>query len=136
MNDQRELLVELSEKATTIIVKEFSPDSMKIQYNAQGHVEGKYSAGHIETADILQKTDGTLEYEARAIETTREGDVIMLSAKGMGEQQGPTIMKFQAQVTFMTQSKKLNWLNSANGWAEGYADQSANVVSIKIYTIK
>jgi hypothetical protein len=133
MNTKRELLTEVNEKATTIIIKEISQAGAKLQYNAQGTAKGKYSAGHLETVDILQKPDGTFEYEARAIESTPEGDVIMLMGKETGKQVGPTSGSFQGELSFMTQSKELGWLNSAKGWVEGTTNQQTNEANIKVY---
>ena len=113
-----ELLIETKEKATTVIIKEFSAGGVKLQYNAQGEVSGKYSGAHLETVDIVQKADGTFEYEARGIDTTKDGDLLLLTGKGTGKQVDPTGATFQGTITFMTQSKNLGWLNSTKAIVE------------------
>lgn len=129
--DKGELLFEINEKATSRVIKEFSENGAKFQFNAEGEVKGKYSGKHIETVDILLKQDGSNEFDWHAIEFTKEGDVVMFQGKGTGKQGG-----FQAQISYMTGSKKLAWLNSAKGWAEGTANLMTNETSFKVYAMK
>ena len=74
--EKREPLMEVKEKNTAIIIKDFSKDGVKMQVNLSGEVKGKYNANHVETSENLLKMDGTMEWEARAMETTDDGDVI------------------------------------------------------------
>ena len=126
-----ELWFEVKEKATSRVIKEFSDAGAKFQYNAEGEVTGKYSGKHIETVDIVLKRDGTNEFEWRAIEFTKEGDTVMFWGKGTGKQGG-----FQGEISYMTGSKKLAWLNSAKGWAEGTANLMTNETVFKVYSLK
>jgi len=127
----QEQILEIKDKNAVTIIKEFSSDGSKIQFNSTGEVKGKYSGMHTETTDILQKMDGTSEWESRAIDTTREGDVIMISGKGTGKME-----KFEGEYTFMTGSKKLAWLNSTKAWVEGMADMKNGGATIKVYAQK
>jgi len=127
-NKNREKILEIKDKNAVTIIKEFTPDGSKIQFNSTGEVKGKYSGMHTETVDILQKMDGTSEWESRAIDTTREGDIIMISGKGTGKMD-----KFEGEYTFMTGSKKLAWLNSTKARAEGTADMRGGGATIQVY---
>jgi hypothetical protein len=126
-----ELILEISDKTSVTIIKEFLKDGVKIQFNSVGETKGKYSAAHTETVDILQKMDGTNEWESRAIDATKEGDMIMISGKGVG-----TMAGFQGEYTFMTMSKKLAWLNTTKAYVEGTSDMQKNEANIKVYAIK
>jgi hypothetical protein len=131
-----EFLVEVNQKMTAIIIKEFSRDGVKIQSNAVGKVTGKYSARRLETIDILQKQDGSNRWDSRIVETTSEGDVIMIAAKGKGVQDSPSTLTFRGKRTIMTQSKKLSSLNSRECWIEGTNDLENNVATFKVYLMK
>lgn len=135
--EKKDLIVEINEKSTAVIIKEFSQTGAKIQYNAMGEVKGKYSGSHIETVDVFQKMDGTNEYEVRAIETTKDGDTIMLMGKGTGRQEmGSTTGTFKGECTYMTMSPKLSWLNNKKAWIEGSNDLKSGEANIKIYAMK
>jgi len=71
---EEEFLGELSEKTTSVTIKEFTPDGVLISYNLQGTQKGQYDATHMETVDALFKPDGTYEFEARGIDQTDDGD--------------------------------------------------------------
>ncbi len=127
----REKMLEIKDKNAVTIIKEFTKDGARIQFNSTGEVKGKYSAMHTETVDILQKMNGTNEWESRAMDTTPEGDIIMISGKGTGKME-----TFEGEYTFMTGSKKLAWLNSTKAWAEGTADMKNGGATIQVYTKK
>src|SRR2546425_3488073 len=130
---KEELIGELKEKTTTITVKDFSPAGIRIEYNSEGEVIGRYSARHIETASVLVKPDGTSEYEARGIDTTNDGDTILITAKGRGWVETPTKSRFEGEDTFQTASKKLAWLNTVKGRHEGTFNPATGEVSIRLY---
>lgn len=135
MMEKQELLTETSEKATTVTIKEISQTGIKLQYNAQGMVKGKYNGGHLQTVDVVQKIDGTFEYEARGIDSTTDGELIIMTGKGTGRQTSPTTTSFQGELSFMTQSNKFAWLNKAKGRVEGSTNQQTNEASFKVYTM-
>ncbi len=126
-----EQILEIKDTTSVTIIKEFLKDGIKIQFNSLGETKGRYSASHTETVDIVQKMDGTNEWESRAIDSTKEGDLILISGKGVGR-----MNTFQGEYTFMTQSPKLAWLNNTKTYAEGIADMVSNVATIKVYAVK
>ena len=129
-------LVEVKQKMTAIIIKEFSKEGVKIQSNAMGKVTGQYAGRHLETIDILQKQDGSNQWESRIIQTTTDCDVIMIAAKGIGKQETLTTLRFQGEGTFITPSKRLSSLSSARCWIEGTNDLENNEATFVIYTMK
>ncbi len=126
-----EQILEIKDKTAVTIIKEFMNDGVKIQFNSVGESKGRYQAQHTETVDIVQKMDGTNEWESRAIDVTHDGDIIMISGKGMGKMD-----TFQGEYTFMTQSPKLAWLNSSKAYAEGMTDMRSNQATIKVYAVR
>jgi hypothetical protein len=134
--EKSNFLVEVKQKITSITIKEFTEDGVKIEYNAMGKITGKYSGRHLETIDILRKEDGSNQWESRIIQTTTDGDVIMILAKRIGKQDTPTTVRFQGEGAIMTQSKKFNELNSMQCWIEGTNDLKNNEADFTIYTMK
>jgi hypothetical protein len=134
--EKKDMLAEIKEKTSTVTIKEFSQDGAMIEYNSTGEVKGKYHANHIETTDVKMKMDGTNEWESRAMETTKEGDVVMISGKGTGRQESAMTGSFNGEVTYMTNSSRLSWLNNTKGWVEGIMDQKNNEATMKIYQEK
>jgi len=131
-----EQILEIRHKTSVTIIKEFVKDGVKIQFNSAGEVTGRYSARHTETVDILQKMDGTNEWEVKAMEMTKEGDVIMITGKGTGKQEKAMEGSFKGEVMFMTNSPKLTWLNNTKAWVEGMTDLKNNEATIKVYAEK
>jgi hypothetical protein len=129
--EKGELLFEINEKATARTVKEFSEDGAKFQYNAEGQVAGKYFGKHIETVDIVLKRDGSNQWEIRAIDFVKDGTIVMFIGKGTGKQGG-----FQGEISYMTGSKELAWLNFTEAWMEGTANLMTNETAFKIYSTK
>jgi len=129
--EKKEMLVEIKEKTNAVIIKEFSQDGAMIQYNSSGEAKGKYHANHVETTDVKMKMDGTNEWESRAMEMTKEGDVIMIWGKGTGQQNN-----FMGEVTYMTNSPRLSWLNNTKAKVEGMTDLKNNEATIKVWADK
>ncbi len=126
-----EMILEIKEKTSVTIIKEFTENGAKIQFNSVGESKGLYEAKHTETVDLLLKMDGSSEWESRAIDVTKEGEVIMLSAKGMGRGN-----IFQGELSFMTGSKELSWLNNSKSYIEGSSDPQGIEASMKVYAVK
>ncbi len=126
-----EQIFEIKDKAVVTIIKEITKDGLKIQYNSMGQVTGKYNAMHIETVDIVQKMDGTNTWESRAVDTTKEGEIVVVSGKGIGK-----MTSFQGEYNYMTNSPKLAWLNSTKAFAEGTNDMTSGSAEIKVYAVK
>lgn len=130
-----ELIVETKEKGTTVRVKEFAHNGVKLEFNGQGQSTGKYNGGHLETVDVLQKNDGTYEFEARGVDATAEGDVITYTGKGTGTPAGsPGMATFRGEVKFSTHSDRFKWLNDTKARVEGTTNQMTNEASFKIYS--
>ena len=128
-----ELLGEVKEKTTTITVKDFSPLGARVEYNQLGEVKGIYNATHIETVNVLFKPDGSAEYEGRGIDTTSDGDTILLTAKGKGKGETPTKISFEGETTFQTSSKKLAWLNNVKAQHRGTANPVTGEASYSLH---
>jgi len=77
-----------------------------------------------------------MEWESRAMETTKEGDVVMVTGKGTGRQEKPMESSYKGEVNFMTNSSRLNWLNNTKAYVEGMIDQKNGEVSGKMYAVK
>ena len=131
--EKKEMLAEIKEKTTALIIKEFTADGAMVQYNSMGEVKGKYHGIHMETANVKLKMDGTNEWEVKAMEITKEGDVVMATGSGTGRQENAMEGSFKGEVTYMTNSPRLSWLNNTKGWVEGMTDQKNNEATIKVY---
>ena len=117
---QEELLGEYHGKIVTTTVKEISPSGVRIEINEEGQIKGKrYNVHHTETASILLKPDGTSEWETKAIETTKEGDVVVAWGGGTGRTSAPNTATWEGKIQYITQSPRLVWLNNATVRVEG-----------------
>jgi hypothetical protein len=128
-----EVIVELREKDTTTTIKDITPAGVRLELNLKGEVKGKFNAAHLETPSVLLKPDGTREWEAKAIEVTRDGDQVIVTMKGTARQGTPTVVRFEGEASFQTASKKLAWLNTMKGWVEGTNDISTGEATGKVY---
>ena len=129
--EKRDLIAEIKERANAVIIKEFNPDGALIEYNSSGEVKGKYHASHLETVDVKMKMDGTNEWEMRAMEMTKEGDVVMITGKGTGQQNN-----FAGELAYMTNSSRLSWLNNTKARVEGVTDMKNNEATLKVWSEK
>jgi len=131
---KKEPMAVIQEKVLSRTIKEITPFGVRIELNLEGRVSGElYTAQHMETVSIFQKSDGTFENEARAIETTKEGDVVVISFKGTGKQTGLTTLWGQGEGIAMTQSKRLAQLDGTRMRTEVNADYATGDVQVKIY---
>jgi hypothetical protein len=71
-----ELLLEYKGKTTTLTVRDFTAAGARVEINEQGEMKGRYNANRLETVNVLMKPEGTSEWETKAIETTRDSDVV------------------------------------------------------------
>jgi hypothetical protein len=134
MTSRSEAMAKIQEKVLSTTIKEVTPFGVRLELNLEGQVAGElYSAHHVETVSLFQKSDGTFESEARAIETTREGDVFVISYRGTGKQTGVTTMSGESVGIIMTQSKKFASLNGARLRAEVSADLATRDVQVNYY---
>lgn len=112
-------MYEARAKITTVTVKEFTPEGARLSFNLQGEVKGKYDAARVETIDALIRPDGTAEFEGRMVDTTADGEAILIPMKGSMKPVSPTMLQVQGTESFVTASKKHAWLNSAKARFEG-----------------
>ncbi len=131
-----EFLGELAEKTTSVTIKEFTPEGVRISYNLQGTVKGQYDASHMETVDAMFKPDGTYEFEARGLDQLEGGDMVLIRAKGTGRQVSPTSIHAVGEVTYQTLSKTLDWLNKAPGRFEGTYNTQTGEFIAKVFAQK
>ena len=134
--ENEEFLGELSEKTTSVTIREFTPDGVRLSYNNQGTVKGQYEAAHMETVDAMFKQDGSYVFESRGLDATSDGDLVIIRAKGTGKQVSPTAVQAEGEATFMTQSKKLEWLNSVKGRFEGTYNTVTGEFNAKVFSQK
>src|SRR5438132_1334091 len=87
---EEEFLGELAEKTTSVTLREFTPDGVRISYNLQGKIRGQYDADHMETVDAIFKPDGTYEFESLGMDQTVDGEMLLIKGKGTGRQVSPT----------------------------------------------
>lgn len=134
-NRDRDFLVVLREKTTTTTIQDFSRDGIRFQVNSSGEVNGRYSANHTETSNNVLNMDGTMTWEARAMEITEEGDIIFVNGNGTGEPFRETEMKIRGELLYLTNSPRLSWLNNTRARIEGIGDPRKGESSFKISTL-
>lgn len=130
---EEEFLGELAEKTTSVTLREFTPEGVRISYNLQGKVRGQYDADHTETVEAMFKPDGSYTFEALGLDQTNDGEMILIRGKGTGKQVSPTSVQAEGEATFMTQSKKLDWLNAAKGRFEGTYNTASGEFIAKVF---
>jgi hypothetical protein len=135
-NKKGELIGEVRGKTVTTTIKEISPLGVSISNNSNGEFTGKYTASQMQTVNVSMNLDGSSQFETKAIQNTVEGDVIVVTSRGTGKPTGPATVAFEGEAAFMTQSKKLAWLNTSKGWIEGTANNATGEYQAKFYTQK
>jgi hypothetical protein len=128
-----ELLLELKSRNTTRSIKDFSPEGISLESDLEGEAKGVYDATFYATITMLVKPDRTIEYEARQIHTTSDGDTVLVYYKGKSIIESPTHNKFVGETTFRTGSEKLAWLNGVKARHEGEYDPVAGENDFQIY---
>jgi len=130
---REELLLELTSKNTTRSIKDFAPEGIRLESNLEGEAKGVYEATFYATITMLVKPDRTIEYEARQIHTTSDGDTVLVYYKGNSIIESPTHNRFVGETTFQTGSEKLAWLNGVQARHEGKYDPVAGENDFQIY---
>jgi hypothetical protein len=128
-----ELLLTLKAKNTTRGVKDFSDAGISLEDNFEGESNGVYNASHYGTITVLIRPDGTNEYEVRQIDTTKDGDVILLYFTGKSVRETPTHNKFVGDNTFQTASTSLAWLNGLKARHEGEYNPVTGIETLRVY---
>ena len=132
-DEKEELLLELTSKNTTRSIKDFSAEGISLESDLEGEAKGVYTATFYATITMLVKPDRTINYEARQIHTTSDGDTVLVYYKGNSIIESPTHNKFVGGTTFQTGSEKLAWLNGVNARHEGEYDPVAGENDFQIY---
>ena len=130
---QEELLLELTSKNTTRSIKDFAPEGIKLESNLEGEAKGVYDATFYATIMMLVKPDRTIDYEARQIHTTSDGDTVLVYFKGTSIIESPTRNRFVGETTFQTGSKTLGWLNQVKARHEGEYNPVAGENDFRVY---
>jgi hypothetical protein len=132
--EKREPIAEIKEKIDAIIIRDFNQDGAMMQYNSSGEVKGRYHAIHMETSEVTFKMDGTMDWQVRAVEATKEGDNIMITGNGTGmlESDGFT-GNIRGEIVYMTNSLRMGWINNLRADVDGKVDMRDKEISMKIY---
>ena len=132
----KELLFEGKENTTSVNIKEFSPEGAKLDIMVAGKVSGKVTGFIMTTHNALMKPDGTGNADVRSI-IFSNGESIMVWGKANGKMVDPTpIEKIEENLTFMTASKKLAYLNTTKGWADASYNLATGEYTFKVYAVK
>ncbi len=130
------LLNEAHLKTTTETIKEITPFGIRAEVNLTGEVVGpSYHARSVSTLLGLLKTDGTGDWEGKAYDITKEGDIVIGTSHGTLKMTGPYTNRSEGEIIFMTQSPKLSWLNNKKCRLEGTVDSLAGEVHVKIFAL-
>ena len=92
-----------------------------------------YDATFYATIMMLVKPDRTIDYEARQIHTTSDGDTVLVFFKGTSQIVSPTQNRFVGETTFQTGSTKLGWLNQVKARHEGEYNPVAGENDFRVY---
>jgi hypothetical protein len=132
----KELLFEIKEKTSAVSIKEFSPEGIKLDINVSGKVSGKISGLIITTHNALMKPDGTGNADVKSL-IFSNGESIIVMGKANGKLVDPApIQKIEENLTFMTTSKNLAYLNTTKAWADATYNVALGEYTAKVYAIK
>ena len=129
-----ELIAEMKGKSNSWTLKEVSKSGVTMEVNDSGEISGKYNAQFLETTTVHMKPDGSMTWEGRGMQNSG-ADMIVVTSKGTAHRT-PTTTTWEGDMTFMTQSPKLAWLNNTKGWTEGTANQADQTFTAKVYAKK
>ena len=133
---EKELLFEGKENTMAINLKEFSPEGAKMDIMVAGKISGKITGQIMTTHNALMKPDGTGSADVRSM-IFSNGESIMVMGKATGKMIDPApIEKIEENLTFMTASKNLAYLNTTKGWADASYNLATGEYSFKVYAIK
>jgi hypothetical protein len=133
---EKELLFEIKENTMAINLKEFSPEGAKLDIMVGGKISGKISGQILTTHNALMKPDGTGSADVKSM-IFSDGESIMIMGKANGKMVDPTpIEKIEENLTFMTASKKLSYLNTTKGWADASYNLATGEYNAKVYAVK
>lgn len=131
-----ELIAELKGKTVSRAVRDASSHGVTMEDNSEGQFTGRLNASHLETTMVHIKADGSMEWDSKGIEFTKDGDLIASTGKGKGQPSTPGNAVFDGEMTFMTASKNLAWLNNSKSRIEGSVNMQSGEYQAKIYSRK
>ncbi len=132
--EKREPIAEIKEKVDALIIKDFNQNGAMLQYNSSGDVKGRLHGIHMETNDVNLKMDGTMDWTLRAIETTKDGDSVMITGNGTGMMEaGSYKATIKGEITYMSNSSRMSWINNLRGDVDGEFDLKDKDISMKVY---
>jgi hypothetical protein len=129
------LLGEVLERVTTLTIKETTQFGIRAEVNYSGQFAGVYNATIYDTVTVFLKTDGTFDWEGKEIQSTNEGELIVVNGHGTGKMTGPKTYANEGEVIFMTQSPKLLWLNNKKGRVEITSDLATGESRGKVFSL-
>jgi hypothetical protein len=133
---ENELLFEIKENTQAINLKEFTPEGAKLDIMVAGKVTGKITGQIMTTHNAIMKPDGTGSADVRSM-IFSNGESIMVMGKASGKMVDPApIEKIEENLTFMTMSKQLAYLNTTKGWADATYNLATGEYSAKVYALK
>ena len=133
---EKELLFEIKESTMAINIKEFSPEGVKLDIMVGGKISGRITGQIMTTHNALMKPDNTGNADVKSmIFSNGESIIVMGKAKGKIVDPAP-IEKIEEELTFMTASKKLAYLNTTKGWADASYNLATGEYSAKVYAVK
>ncbi len=130
-----ELIAEIKGKTHSWTIKEVNQSGVKMEMNDEGQITGKYNANFMETTSINMKPDGTSTWEGRGIQNSG-ADMVVVTGKGTAKNTSPTTISWEGELTYMTKSPKLAWLNNTKGLIEGTANQVEGQFTAKVHAKK
>ncbi len=132
----KELLFEGKENTQAVNLKEFSQEGAKLDIMVAGKISGKITGMIMTTHNALMKPDGTGSADVRSM-IFSNGESIMVMGKATGKMVDPTpIEKIEENLTFMTMSKNLEYLNTTKGWADASYNLATGEYTFKVYALK
>src|ERR1700733_3489308 len=85
-----ELIGEVRGKNVTTTIKDVSPFGVRLQSNGNGECPGRNTASEMETVNVSMDRNGVSQFEARVIQTTKDGEFVSITSRGNGKAAGPT----------------------------------------------
>jgi hypothetical protein len=133
---EKELLFEIKENTMAINLKEFTPEGAKLDIMVGGKVTGKITGQIMTTHNAIMKPDGTGSADVKSM-IFSNGESIMVMGNANGKIVDPApIEKLEENLTFMTMSKQLAYLNTTKGWADATYNLATGEYSAQVYALK
>ena len=130
-----QLLGEIRGKIVSRSIKDITPLGVRLELiNEAQFVGAKYTAAHLETVNMFQSIDGTLQWESKGLESTVDGDMAVFNGRGTGKVVAPAGVKAEGEWVYMSKSPKLSWLNGTKSRIEVTANMTLGEFDIKVYS--